>query len=99
MGLASNQRPSACLAVARIASRQEKPLRFAGLLQAADGTRTHDLLHGKQLRKARVSVLMRVSRRHRMSSDYSRLPGIRTVIGRSDWIGGIGGAARVCKIP
>jgi hypothetical protein len=28
--------------------RNEKTLRFAGLLQAADGTRTHDLLHGTQ---------------------------------------------------
>jgi hypothetical protein len=30
------------------ARTNKKPYVFAGLLQAADGTRTHDLLHGKQ---------------------------------------------------
>jgi hypothetical protein len=39
--------------------RNEKTLRFAGLLQAADGTRTHDLLHGKQWRRSRFSAVIR----------------------------------------
>src|SRR4051794_2091314 len=41
--------------------------------EAADGTRTHDLLHGKQYVKARFPALMRVSRPsgcHRIASDY-----------------------------
>ena len=39
-----------------------KGYRFAGTSEAADGTRTHDLLHGKQYLNLRFQACMRVSR-------------------------------------
>jgi hypothetical protein len=40
--------------------------RFAGISEAADGTRTHDLLHGNRLGKARKRLILRIS----PESDY-----------------------------
>src|SRR4051812_39480222 len=47
--------------------------RFAGLLEAVDGTRTHDVLHGKQYVKSGFQAEMRVCRARRcdqIASDY-----------------------------
>src|SRR3954466_731016 len=54
---------------------RRNPLGERALDEAADGTRTHDLLHGNQYVKARFPAPMRVSRRsgcHRIASDYRR---------------------------
>jgi hypothetical protein len=48
---------------APLGSRNEETARFAGLLQAADGTRTHDLLHGKQWLNRGFPLYMRDQRR------------------------------------
>jgi hypothetical protein len=61
---------------APLGSRNEETLRFAGLLQAADGTRTHDLLHGNRLRFPHKRFLARFS----PESDYRGLPGIRRLL-------------------
>jgi hypothetical protein len=46
---ASNQRPSACLAVRPFRPPRAQKAGIYRAFEAADGTRTHDLLHGKQL--------------------------------------------------
>jgi hypothetical protein len=46
---------------------------FQRLLQAADGTRTHDLLHGNRLGNPHKRLLLRIS----TESDYRRLARIR----------------------
>jgi hypothetical protein len=46
---ASNQRPSACLAVRPFRPPRAQKAWICRAFEAADGTRTHDLLHGKQL--------------------------------------------------
>jgi hypothetical protein len=56
----------------RLASRNKKPWNFQGLSEAADGTRTHDLLHGNRLRFPHKRWLERFS----AESDARRLPGI-----------------------
>jgi hypothetical protein len=52
---------------------RRNPLDERALDEAADGTRTHDLLHGKQYVKARFPACMRASRPircDRIASDY-----------------------------
>src|SRR5258708_13843787 len=63
-------------AVTARTSQNKKTLRFAGLSEAADGTRTHDLLHGNRLRVRHKRWLERFS----AESDYRGLPGIRSFI-------------------
>jgi hypothetical protein len=52
---------------------ERNPLGEAGFAQAADGTRTHDLLHGNRLRDPHKRLLLRDS----TESDYRRLPRLR----------------------
>src|SRR3954447_16193948 len=57
-------------------SETRKPALEAGLGEAADGTRTHDLLHGNRLRFPHKRLLERFS----SESDYRGLPGIRPLL-------------------
>src|SRR5436309_3287730 len=58
-----------------------KPCDFAGLSEAADGTRTHDLLHGKQCLKRGFPLFMRDPGR----SDTRGLPAITVDLG-NEWV-------------
>jgi hypothetical protein len=60
---------------------KEKPAHRAGLSEAADGTRTHDLLHGKQWLN-RGSPL---SMRDQCQSDTRGLPAITGDLG-NEWV-------------
>src|SRR5437899_3551539 len=53
-----------------------KPALEAGFSEAADGTRTHDLLHGNRLGKPHKRLVLRFS----PESDYRGLPGIRSLL-------------------
>src|SRR5437867_2861354 len=55
--------------------------RFAGTSEAADGTRTHDLLHGKQL----LNRVFRLSRRDAGRSATCRLLAITVDLG-NEWV-------------
>src|SRR3954471_20320665 len=61
----------------------KKPARGAGLSGAADGTRTHDLLHGKQWLNGGFAPSMREPGQH----DARGLPAI-TVGSGSEWVMG-----------
>jgi hypothetical protein len=50
--------------------------KLQGRFEAADGTRTHDLLHGNRLRISHKRLFLRIS----AESDYRGLPGIRGLL-------------------
>ena len=58
------------------ALRKHKPAPGAGFAQAADGTRTHDLLHGNRLHNPHKCSVARFS----PESDYRGLPAIRSLL-------------------
>src|SRR4051794_37427915 len=53
---------------------ERNPARREGLSEAADGTRTHDLLHGKQCREVPNSTIYAGFMPGQMRSDCIRLP-------------------------
>jgi hypothetical protein len=59
-----------------LADGNAKKEAFAGTSEAADGTRTHDLLHGNRLRFPHKRLVLRFS----PESDYRGLPGIRPLL-------------------
>jgi hypothetical protein len=61
---------------ARQPSEHEKPWNFQGFSRAADGTRTHDLLHGNRLGNPHKRLVLRVL----AESDYRGLPAIRWLL-------------------
>jgi hypothetical protein len=57
-------------------SETKKPWNFQGFSRAADGTRTHDLLHGNRLDNPHKRLVLRFS----PESDYLGLPAIRSLL-------------------
>jgi hypothetical protein len=61
---------------ALIDCRDEKDLQIGRVFQAADGIRTHDLLHGKQTLRSRSTP--RLGRQSRVQSGMSAAPPLDT---------------------
>jgi hypothetical protein len=64
-----------------VSRETKKPAHRAGLSEAADGTRTHDLLHGKQWRNPRSPL----ATRDRGVGDARGLPAITPGLG-NEWV-------------